>query len=95
MAEGVPKDYLVTLSSAKPAWKSSKWQVHAESKTEALQFAMLMHDDRFKWPVVMVTISNKGVNPHANLDDFEVVEPKYVERLLRIYEHGKEKLYDC
>ena len=56
---------------------------------------MLMHDERFQWPIVMVTISNKGVNPSANLDDFEVVEPKSVERLLRIYKHGKEKLENC
>jgi len=95
MAEGVSKDYLVTLSSADPTWMTSKWKVHATSKTEALQFSMLMHDDSYKWPVVMVTISNAGANPEVDLEAFYVIDSEYVNRLLRIYEHFKEKLENC
>ena len=95
MSDGVFKDYLVTLSSAKPDWLTSKWWVHAESKSKALHFSMLLHDTTHKWPVVMVTISNKGANPDANLEEFTVGDPEEIDGLQRIYLNYRNKLRDC
>jgi hypothetical protein len=100
MNNSMPKQYLVTFSTGAPNWKTSKWKVFAGEKSEALNLAMLMHDDSTRpevdrWPVSMVTISYRGSNPSADEDEFTSVDPLYVDRLLRIYLHGKEKLENC
>lgn len=89
------KSYLVTLSTGAPDWKTSKWNVDAESKSQALHYALLMHDDTVKWPVSMVTISYENANPELDLSLFTVGDPEYIYRLDRIYRHGKERLENC
>ena len=91
------KEYLVSLASGTPDWKTSKWVIKAETKSQALHFALLLHDDTEKWPVSMVTISYKDANPKTTpiLDNFNVANPDRVYRLDRIYQHGKERLENC
>jgi hypothetical protein len=94
------KQYLVTFSSGAPDWNTSKWIVTAEEKSEAINLAMLMHDDHSRpadkrWPVAMLTLSYRGANPSVDESQFTVVDPDYVDRLLRIYLHGKERLENC
>jgi hypothetical protein len=94
------KQYLVTFSTCSPKWLTSKWIITAEEKSEALNLAMLMHDDssrpgKDRWPIPMVTISYRGANPDVDESEFTIVDPEYAARLLRIYEHGKEKLENC
>ena len=100
MNTSTPKQYLVTFSTGAPNWKTSKWKIIAEEKSEALNLAMLMHDDSSRpaidrWPVPMVTISYPGSNPSIDESEFTIVDPIYVDRLLRIYLHSKEKLENC
>lgn len=97
---GELKQYLVTFSSGAPEWKTSKWIVTAEEKSEAINFAMLMHDEHSRpeqdrWPVAMLTLSYRGANPSVDESQFTVVDPTHVDRLLRIYLHGKERLENC
>ena len=94
------KQYLVTFSSGAPLWKTSKWIVTAEEKSEAINLAMLMHDEHLRpesdrWPVAMLTLSYQGANPSVDESQFTVVDPEYVDRLLRIHLHGKERLENC
>ena len=94
------KEYMVTLSTGAPDWKTSKWIVKAVEKSEALNFAMLCHDDpdrpiKDRWSVAMITLSYRGANPSANEKEFTVADPEKVDRLLRIYMHGKERLENC
>jgi len=91
----ISKEYLVTLSTGAPVWKTTKWSVMAETKSQALHFALLLHDDTVSWSVSMVTISYKHSNPSVNLDDFEEGCPDRIYRLDRIYLHGKERLENC
>lgn len=89
------KDYLVTLSTGSPDWKTSKWRVHAGSKSQALHFALLLHDENHDWSVDMVTISYPASNPSIDLEKFVAGSPDLVSRLDRIYQHGKERLENC
>jgi hypothetical protein len=94
------KEYMVTLSTGAPEWKSSKWIVGAAEKSEALNFAMLCHDDsdrpqEDRWPVSMVTLSYRGTNPSADESEYTIADSTRVDRLLRIYLHGKERLENC
>ncbi len=94
------KNYMVTLSTGAPLWKTSKWIVQATEKSEALNFAMLCHDDpdrakKDRWPISMVTLSYQGTNPSAMEEEYTVANPAHVDRLLRIYLHGKERLENC
>ena len=91
---------MVTFSTGAPEWKTSKWIITAEEKHQALNFAMLMHDssdrpEEDRWPVSMVTLSYRGSNPDIDENDFTVADPAYVERLHRIYLHGKSRLENC
>ena len=94
------KDYLVTLSTGSPDWLTSKWRITAEEKSQALNFAMLMHDDpardsKDRWPVAMVTISYPGSNPEIDESEYTIPEPKHLSALLSIYWHSKDKLENC
>lgn len=89
------KDYMVTLSSGSPDWKTSKWIVQAEDKSTALNYAILLHDDKHHWPVAMLTMSYQGSNPEINESEYEVADPALIYRLDRIREHGLEKLENC
>lgn len=89
------KEYLVTLSSGAPSWKTSKWIVAAEDKSSALNYALLLHDDKYGWTVAMVTLSYRGANPQADESLYEYANPERIEVLNRIREHSKEKLEDC
>jgi len=91
----ISKDYLVTLSTGAPDWKTSKWSVLAETKSQALHFALLLHDDTLKWSVSMVTISYKHSNPDISLNEFTEGTPERIYRLDRIYQHGKDRLENC
>lgn len=89
------KRYLVTLSTGSPDWKTSKWNVAAESKSQALHYSLLLHDENVKWPVSMVTISYETANPELDLSLFTRGDPEEIYRLDRIYQHGKERLENC
>lgn len=94
------KKYMVTLSTGAPQWLTSKWVVEAEEKSQALNYALLLHDNpdrpqNSRWPVAMVTISYYGANPEICEADFAVADPEQIARLLRIYQHGKERLENC
>lgn len=94
------KDYLVTLSTGAPLWLTSKWRVTAEEKSQALNFALLMHDDPDRsqddrWSVAMVTISYPGSNPEVDETEYTVPEPRRLASLLSIYRHSKDKLENC
>ena len=92
-----PKEYMVTLSTGAPDWRTSKWIVSAEEKSQALHYAMLMHDDPKRaagdrWPIEMVTLSYRGANPSIDESEFVVANPEKLFRLFQIYKHGKERL---
>jgi hypothetical protein len=94
------KEYMVTLSTGAPKWLTSKWIVEAEEKSQALHFAMLMHDDperdlKDRWSIEMVTLSYRGANPSIDESQFAVSDPEKLFRLFQIYKHGKERLENC
>lgn len=100
MNTSTPKEYMVTLSTGSPDWRTSKWIVSAQSKSEALNYAMLLHDDPDRhlwdrWEIAMVTLSYRGANPSSDESRFTIADPTHITRLLRIYEHGKERLENC
>lgn len=94
------REYLVTLATGAPKWLTSKWRITAEENSQALNFAMLMHDDPGRsaddrWPVAMITISYPGANPEIDESEYAVPDPKHLAALLSIYRHSKDKLENC
>ena len=83
---------MVTLRDGE---KISKWIVTAVDKSTALNYALLLHDDMYRWEVSMVTLSYRGVNPSANETEYTIADQKRIDRLNRIREHGFENLENC
>lgn len=93
--------YYITFSSGKPKWISySKWSITAESRSEALHKANLMHDEFHGYDANMITISKDGasdldeiVHHFLNLDSEEMQER--ILTLDRIWQQKYNKLENC
>lgn len=98
--------YYITFNSGKPEWNNlSKWSITADSRSEALHKANLVHDEWFGYEVAMVTISKSDkhglpcgdvdeiVHHFKDLDAEELREE--IEELDRIWQQKFNKLEDC
>ena len=90
--------YLITFSSGLPEWKHSKWRITADSRSEALHKANLMHDDTYGFDVTMITMSKVGATEVSeyefrNLDIED--NQKRIQILERIWNNSKNKLENC
>lgn len=90
--------YLITFSSGKPFWNHSKWKVSAETRSQALHKANLMHDKNHSWETNMITISKIG-STDAEISDFTDLDTsenqRQVEILDRIWQQKFNILEDC
>jgi hypothetical protein len=92
--------YFITFSSGKPEWLShSKWFITAESRSDALHRASLMHDFVYNYEVNMVTVSKDGAtdlkksSQVGNLDTDHA--RKHLEQLDRIWQQKFNTLENC
>lgn len=92
--------YFITFSSGKPDWRNhSKWYITAESRSEALHKANLMHDDVHGYEANMITISKEGACDlvkdgfFCDLDSEEM--QKRILILDRIWQQKFNRLENC
>ena len=52
--------YCITFSSGTPEWKTTKWIIASETRSDAMHKALLMHNNSNEFDVNMVTLSKKG-----------------------------------
>lgn len=89
--------YLVTFygNNSKGMWTSSKWKVTAESRSQALHYSNLMHDNEYDWHVDMITISRLGfnnINPSNFTDLDRGAAREEIEVLDRIWQKKFDKM---
>lgn len=91
--------YLVTFygNDHRGMWVSTKWKVTAESRSQALHYSNLMHDNEYNWHVDMITMSRLGFN-HVDVKSFTDLDKgaarEEIEVLDRIWQKKFDKMED-